>query len=85
MSVAVPPLAASHLGRAARGSATRLSWVRFVQAWGPSSGPTACALAGRRCALWGWRKGVPGGVPFAVVRVKVKVTCSGALRTPAYP
>ena len=21
----------------------------------------ACALAGRRCSLWGWRKGVPGG------------------------
>ena len=28
---------------------------------GPSTGPTACALAGRRCAPWGWRKGVPGG------------------------
>ena len=30
-------------------------------AWGPSTGPTACALASRRCALWGWREGVPGG------------------------
>ena len=28
---------------------------------------TACALAGRRCSLWGWRKGVPGGVPSTVV------------------
>ena len=22
---------------------------------------SVCALAGRRCSLWGWRKGVPGG------------------------
>ena len=35
---------------------------------GPSTNPTACALAGRRCSLWGWRKGVPGGVPSTVVR-----------------
>ena len=28
---------------------------------GPSTGPTACALAGRQCSLGGWRKGVPGG------------------------
>ena len=26
--------------------------------------PTACALAGRRCSLWGRRKGVPGGGAF---------------------
>ena len=38
--------------------------VRSVRAWGPSSGPTACALAGRRCSLWGWRRGVPGGGAF---------------------
>ena len=44
-----------------------MSWVRSVRAWGPSTGPTACALAGRRCSLWGWRKGVPGGVPSTVV------------------
>ena len=31
-----------------------MSCVRSVRAWGPSSGPTACALAGRRCSLWGW-------------------------------
>ena len=42
-------------------SATRVSRVRSVRAWGPSTGPTACAVAGRRCAPWGWRKGVPGG------------------------
>ena len=35
---------------------------------GPSTGPTACALAGRRCWLLGWRKGVPGGVPSTIVR-----------------
>ena len=39
----------------------RVSRVRSVRACEPSTGPTACALAGRRCSLWGWRKGVPGG------------------------
>ena len=39
-----------------------VSRVRSVRAWGPSTGPTACAPAGRRCSLWGWRRGVPGGV-----------------------
>ena len=48
-------------GAGSRGSATRVSRVRLVRAWGPCTGLTACALAGRRCALWGWRKGVPGG------------------------
>ena len=43
---------------------TRVSRVPSVRAWGPSTGPTACALAGRRCSLWGWRKGVPGGCAF---------------------
>ena len=38
-----------------------MSRVRSVRVWGPSTGPTACALAGRRCSLWGWLKGVPGG------------------------
>ena len=33
---------------------------------GPSTSPTACALAGRRCSLLGWRKCVPGGVPSTV-------------------
>ena len=28
---------------------------------GPSTGPTACALASQRCALWGWREGIPLG------------------------
>ena len=38
-----------------------MSRVRSVGAWGPSTGPTACAIARRRCSLWGWRKNVPGG------------------------
>ena len=41
-----------------------MSRLRLVRAWGPCTGPTACALAGRRCALWGWQKGVPGGGAF---------------------
>ena len=28
---------------------------------GTQHGPTACALVGRRCSLWGWRKRVPWG------------------------
>ena len=38
--------------------------VWSVRAWGPCTGSTACALAGRRCSLWGWRKGSPGGPAF---------------------
>ena len=48
-----------------------------MRAWGPSTGPTACALAGRRCPLWGWRKGVPGGGAFH--------HCEGRLRSGAVP
>ena len=51
-------------GAGSQGSATRVSRVRSMRACGPSTGPTACALAGRRCSLWGWRKGVPGGGVF---------------------
>ena len=54
-----------------------MSRLRSVRAWGPSAGPTACALAGRRCALWGWRKGVPGGGAFH--------HCEGRLRSGAVP
>ena len=46
------------------GFRVRVSRVRTVRAWGPSTGPTACALAGRRCSLWGLRKGIPGGGCF---------------------
>ena len=47
-------------GAGSQGSATRVSRVRSMRACGPRTGPTACALAGWRCSLWGWRKGVPG-------------------------
>ena len=48
-------------------------------AWGPSTGPTACALAGRRCSLGGWRKGVPGGGAFHHCEGRLR---SGAVRPP---
>ena len=48
-------------GAGGRGSATCVSRVRSVRALGPSTGPTACAFAGRRCPLRWWRKGVSGG------------------------
>ena len=48
-----------------------------MRAWGLSTGPTACALAGWRCSLWGWRKGVPGGGAFH--------HCEGRLRSGAVP
>ena len=64
-------------GAGGQGSVTRVSRVRSVRAWGPSTGPTACALAGRRCLLWGWRKSVPGGGAFH--------HCEGRLRSGAVP
>ena len=69
VSGAVPPPATRPLERAARvGSASRVSRLRSVRAWGLSTGPRACALAGRRCSLRVWRKGAFGGVPSNVVR-----------------
>ena len=64
-------------GAGSQGSATRVSRVRSMRACGPSTGPTACALAGRRCSLWGWRKGVPGGGAFH--------RCEGRLVSGAVP
>ena len=64
-------------GAGSRGTATRVFRVQSVRAWGPSTGSTACALAGRRCSLWGWRKGVPGGGAFH--------RCEGRLRSGAPP
>ena len=60
-----------------QGSATRVSRVRSMRACGPSTGPTACALAGWRCSLCGWRKGVPGGGAFH--------RCEGRLVSGAVP
>ena len=48
-------------GLGSRGSATRVFRVRSLQAWGPSTSSTVCALAGRRCSLWKLWKGFPGG------------------------
>ena len=72
-----PPPGRLSSGAGSQGSATRASRVRSVRAWGPSSGPTACALAGRRCSLWGRRKGVPGGGAFHC--------CEGRLRSGTVP
>ena len=60
-----------------RGSATRVSRMRFVWAWGPSTSPTACALASRRCVLWGWRRSLQGGAAFRL--------CQGRLGSGASP
>ena len=76
VSGAVPPPAPSS-GAGSQGSASRVSRVRSVRAWGPSTGSTTCALAGRRCWLWGWRKGVPGGGAFH--------RCEGRLVSGAVP
>ena len=78
VSGAVPPPGRPSSGAGSQGSATHVSQVRSVRAWGPSTGPTACALAGRRCSLWGRRKGVPrGGGAFH--------HCEGRLRSGAVP
>ena len=67
VSGAVPPPAARPLGRQP-GFRDPCVPGAVGAGVGPSSGPSACALAGRRCSLWGWLKGVPGGVPSTVVR-----------------
>ena len=51
--------------------------ARSMRACGPSTGLTACALAGRRCSLWGWWEGVPGGGAFH--------RCEGRLVSGAVP
>ena len=61
-----------------RGSAARVCRVRSVRAWGPSTCPTACALAGQRCSLWGWRKSVCRGGCLPPL-------CEGRLRPGAVP
>ena len=57
-----------------------MSRVRSMRACGSSTGPTACALAGRRCSLWRWRKGVPGGGAFHRFQGRL---ASGAVPPPA--
>ena len=51
--------------------------VRWVRVWGPSTAPTACALADWCCSLWGWRRVVSGGGAFQ--------HCEGRLRSGAVP
>ena len=59
---------------------TRVSRVRSVRARGPSTRPTACALASRCCSLWGWRKGIPGWGAFHHCEGRL---VSGAVPPPA--
>ena len=75
-----PPPGRPSSGVGSLASATRVSRVRSVRAWGPSTGPTASALAGWRCSLWGWRKGVPGGGAFHCCEGRL---ASGAVPPPA--
>ena len=77
VSGAVPSPTARPLEQAAGVPQLVCPRVRSVRAWGPSTGPTACALAGRRCSLWGWRKGVTGGGAFH--------HCEGRLKSGAVP
>ena len=63
MSGAVPPPAPRPLGRAARVPRPVCPGCGRCEC-GPSIGPTACSVAGRRCSPWGCRKGVPGGGVF---------------------
>ena len=64
-------------GVGSRGSATRMPRVWSLLVCGPGTGPAACALWSWRCALWGSRKGVPGGAAF--------YHCEGHLRPGAPP
>ena len=77
VSGAVPLPAARPPERAARVLRPVCPGCGRCLACGPSTGPTACALAGRRCSLWGWRKGVPGGGAFH--------RCEGRLVSDAVP
>ena len=78
VSGAVPPPTARPLERAARVPRPVCPGCgrcgRVDQAPAPQR---ACALAGRRCSLWGWRKGVPGGGAFH--------RCEGRLVSGAVP
>ena len=52
-------LPAAHPEGRQQGAVARMTLLGVVWAGGPRTGPTACALASRRCAVWGWREGVP--------------------------
>ena len=59
-----------------RGATTHWLWVRGVRAWGPVTNPTAGALVGSLCALWGRHEGTFGG------RLLPRRPGSGALPNP---
>ena len=80
VSGAAPPPAARRPERAARVPRPVCPGCGQCLAFGPSTDPTACALAGRRCSLWGWRKGVPGGGAFHHCEGRL---VSGAVPPPA--
>ena len=77
VSGAVPPPTARPLGRAAGAPRPVCYGCGRCGRGKPSTSSTACALAGWRCSLWEWRKGLPGGGAFH--------RCEGRLRSGAPP
>ena len=55
-------------GAGSQGSVTHVSRARSVRAWGPSTGPTACALAGQLLAVGVAEERPRGGAPSTMVR-----------------
>ena len=68
VSGAVPPPIARPLERAARVPRPVCPGCGRSGRVDPAPAPQRAPSAGRRCSLWGWRKGVPGGVPSTAVR-----------------
>ena len=62
VSGAEPPLTARPLERAARVQRPVCPGCGRCGRGDPAPAPQRAPLAGRRCSLWGWRKGVPGGL-----------------------
>ena len=83
VSGAVPLPAARPWERAARTCCPCVPGTWWCGHWGPSTGPTSCALASWRCALWRWPNGVPGG-GCPLCRCEGRLS-SGALPPPAAP
>ena len=67
VSGAVPPPAAHPLGRAAGVPQPVCPGCGWCGRGDPAPAPQRVPFASRRCALRGWREGVPWGVSFAVV------------------
>ena len=77
MSGAVPPPAVRPLERAARVPRPVCPGCCRCGRGDPAPAPQRAPSAGRRCSLWGWRRGVPGGGAFH--------HCEGRLRSGAVP